>query len=134
MKYKTGKAKSLDDITLDDVLQHPIWIWASDEEGEPDQDETWQKPLLDTDNITPDIFTPIITLKIKDTDRFASGEYDEQKKQLAGISVWKDDSWTDLRGLGLPEPVILIAVPRINGEENVEFICIDVKKDRAYRK
>ncbi len=39
MAYKTGQSKSLDDITLKDVLQYPIWEWALDEEGVDGQDE-----------------------------------------------------------------------------------------------
>ena len=64
MAYTTGKTKSLDDITLDDALKYPIWEWALDEEGEDGQDETWQRPIVDTDNVTDDIYNPTITIKI----------------------------------------------------------------------
>ena len=82
MAYTTGKSKSLDDITLDDALKYPIWEWALDEEGEDGQDETWQRPIVDTDNVTDDIYNPTITIKIKDTELFGSAEYDNDTQKL----------------------------------------------------
>ncbi len=56
MSYKTGKSKPLEEITLEDVLENKIWEWAFDEESEENQDETWQRPILDCENVTDEIF------------------------------------------------------------------------------
>ena len=131
MPYTTGKAKSLDEITLDDVLKYPIWEWALDEEGEEGQDETWQRPIIDTDNVNDEIFNPTITLKIKGTDIYGSAEYDNETKSINAISVWYDDEWKVLNDYEIATPFIFIAIPKIDGIENVEFVCDDLSEDRA---
>jgi hypothetical protein len=135
MSYKTGKAKSLDDITLEDVINHPIWVWALDEERVEGQDETWQKPVTSTTNVTEDIFNPTITLRIGNTNYYGSGEYDQQEKELSGLSIWLDGEWIVIGEFtAVPTPFSFFAVPMINGEANVEFVCSDVEADRARRK
>lgn len=133
MAYTTGKSKSLDDITLDDVLKYPIWEWALGEEGEDGQDETWQRPIIDTDNITDDIFNPTITLKIKDTELFGSAEFDNETQSLSAISVWLDNEWKILNQTQIKTPIIFIAIPKIDGAQNVEFICKSLSSDYAER-
>lgn len=133
MAYTTGKSKSLDDITLDDALKYPIWEWALDEEGEDGQDETWQRPIIDTDNVTSDIYNPTITLKIKDTELFGSAEFDNDTQSISAISVWLDDEWKILTQTQIKTPIIFIAVPKIDGVENVEFLCDSLSSDNAER-
>jgi len=135
MAYKTGKAKSLVDITLNDVLQYPIWEWATDEEGVEGQDETWQRAIIDMDNVTPDIINPTITLKIQGTQIYACGEYNNESEMLSAISVWNGSEWmTDFTHLKIQTPIILIAIPKINGIANIEFICEDLQYDKAVKK
>ena len=131
MTYKTGKSKSLEDITLTDVLENPIWEWALDEEGVEGQDETWQRPIIDTDNVTNEIYNPTITLKIKETDIYGSAEYDNETGSISAISIWRDGEWKALNDYKFSEPIILIAVPKIDGIENVEFLCKDLSGDIA---
>lgn len=133
MPYTTGKSKSLDDITLDDVLRYPIWKWALDEESEEGQDETWQKPIISTDNVTEEIYSPTISLKIKDTDMFASAEFDHMTQSLSAISVWVDNDWRSIQQSQIKVPVILIAIPRIDGIQDVAFICDSLTDDNAKR-
>ena len=94
MSYKTGKAKSLDDITIEDALEYVIWEWALDEEGDEDQDETWQRPIIDSKDVTSEMLTPIITLQVKDTNLYASGEYDHEEKLVRAVAFWDNNSWT----------------------------------------
>lgn len=133
MAYTTGKSKSLDDITLDDALKYPIWEWALDEEGEDGQDETWQRPIIDTDNVTDDIYNPTITIKIKDTELFGSAEFDNEKQSLSAISVWFDNEWKILNQTQIKTPIIFIAIPKIDGVQNVEFLCESLSSDNAER-
>lgn len=135
MGYKTGKAKSLDDITLEDVIKYPIWVWAWGEEGTEGTDETWQKPIIDTTNVTENIFTPIITIRVKNTIYYGSGEYNKDTDQLKSLSIWKDDQWIDVREFtAVPTPLNFVAVPMIKGVSNVEFVCNDISTDLATRK
>jgi hypothetical protein len=133
MPYSTGESKSLDDITLEDVLKYPIWEWALDEEGEVGQDETWQRPIIDTDNLTDDIYNPTITFKIKDTDLFGSAEFDDDTQSLSAISIWLDNKWKVLSETQITTPTIFIAIPKIDGVQDVEFICNNLTSDNAER-
>ena len=135
MSYKTGKAKSLDDITLEDVIKYRIWVWALDDEGVDGQDETWQKPIIDTDNVTEAIYNPTITIRVQNTNYYGCGEYDRDSDQLKAISIWKNDKWIELKEFTeMPTPLIFIALPMIYGKHNVEFVCSDITIDRAGRK
>ena len=133
MAYTTGKSKSLDDITLDDALKFPIWEWALDEEGEDGQDETWQRPIIDTDNVTDEIYNPTITIKIKDTELFGSAEFDNETQSLSAISVWLDNEWKTLNQTKMKTPITFIAIPKIDGVQNVEFFCDSLSSDNAER-
>lgn len=133
MGYKTGKSKSVEEITLDDALQYPIWEWALDEETEEDYDETRQRPVIDTDDVTGKIYNPTITLKVKDKDLFASAEYENETESLSAISIWIDNEWKILSESAIGTPVILIAIPKINGVQQVEFICENLTNDKAER-
>ena len=133
MAYKTGKSKSLDGITLSDVLQYPIWEWALDEEGVDEQDETWQRPIIDTDNVTEEIYSPTITLKIKNSNIYGSGEFDNETESICPISIWNDTEWNVLSESGISAPIIFISIPKINGVENVEFVCDDLEDEKAIK-
>lgn len=46
MKKPTLKTrKPIDELVPDDLVAFPIWEFAMDEEGEPDRDETWVRPV-----------------------------------------------------------------------------------------
>ena len=45
MEIIFGESKPIEQVTLDDILLFPIWIWALDEEDKEGQDETWQKNI-----------------------------------------------------------------------------------------
>jgi len=38
--------KPIDELTIEDLKQNPIWEWAIDEEENEEYDETWVKPAL----------------------------------------------------------------------------------------
>lgn len=129
-----GAAKPLESITLDDIVEYPIWFWALDEETEPGQDESWQKPLVSSTGVTARMVEPIITLRVKGQDLHASGTYDHDERMVDGISVWIDGEWKVLSQTeGLSGPVTFVAVPSICGEQAVEFVCEDLKKEEAVR-
>ena len=39
-----SKSKPVDELTLEDFKESPIWEWAIDEEENDEQDETWVRP------------------------------------------------------------------------------------------
>lgn len=134
MDLRFGTPKSLEDITLADVQQHPIWVWVW-EAGleEQAEDETWQCPVTNTSDVTAAMIEPIISLRIKGTELIASASYDPEEDDLEAIAVWQDGAWVSLRDTKLNAPVKLVAIPTIAGEAGVEFTCDDFKRDRAGR-
>ena len=134
MTVHFGPPVALDEITLADVLEHPIWVWVweAGREGEAD-DETWQGPVLGTRNVTPGFTEPVITVRVKDTLHVGSASYSFEADRLEAISLWRDDGWIDLRAAGLAAPLVLVAVPSIEGVAGVEFVCADIASDCAAR-
>ncbi|WP_242320340.1 hypothetical protein [Bacillus cereus group sp. BfR-BA-01349] len=39
-----SNCKPIDELTIEDLKQNPIWEWAIDEEENEEHDETWVKP------------------------------------------------------------------------------------------
>jgi hypothetical protein len=134
MSYKTGNSKPLEEITLEDILENPIWEWSLDGEDNDEQDETWQRPIIETDNVTMEMYNPTISLKIKNTDLFGSAEYDYETESLSAISIWKENEWILLSDFEKSTPITFISIPKINGIENVEFVCDNIMSDIANRK
>lgn len=134
MELRFGTPKSLDDVTLADVQQHPIWVWVW-EAGleEQAEDETWQCPVTNTTDVMAEMVEPIISLRVKDTSLIASASYNPEEDDLEGIAVWQDGAWVSLVDTKLKAPITLVAIPTIAGEASVEFTCDDFKRDRAGR-
>ena len=65
-----GKPKPIDEVSLQDMQENPIWIFALDEEDSEEIDETWQKPILNYDNVTHELVEAYILMKSTD------GQYD----------------------------------------------------------
>ena len=65
-----GKPKPIDEVTLQDMQENPIWVFALDEEDSEEIDETWQKPILNYDNVTHELVEAYILMKSTD------GQYD----------------------------------------------------------
>ena len=129
-----GAPVSLDDITLAQVLQHPIWVWAWEAGREEEaEDEACQCPVIGTDNVTAGFTEPVITVRVKGTDVYGSGSYNLERDQLEAISLWQDNAWIILQETTLPTPIVLVAVPSIDGAAGVEFVCHEPSEDRAVR-
>ena len=129
MEFATGRSKSLEDITLEDCLEQPIWVWALDEEGVDGQDETWQKPVTGATEVTPELIAHFLVLNIPfnvvGTDLLGSGDYDHERGEIGGFAIWQDGGWKPrLRDVeGLTFPVEFEALPPICGRAGVRFVC-----------
>lgn len=133
-----GPWKFSDEITFQDMLNNPVWLWCldTDEGGVPDGGtEATLRPLLNTTDVPPShISPPLILLRIKGGEYYASGLYFKDRKKLEAIIVYKDDGFFDPSEVNnLVEPVIYLAVPSINGYKNVEFESPTVTTDEAFQ-
>ena len=128
-----GRAKHFSKVTIRDHQKHPIWTSAHDER----HDEEWEKPIISTSEVTQEIIdcrliAPIITIRLQDTDIFGTAWYAHREGEIFAISLWHEDRWKDLiYGATLRPPAVFVSVPRILGEENVQFIWKDPKRDKA---
>lgn len=124
----------MEEITLADAIEYPIWEWALDGEHIPGQDETWQQPILNTTDVTDAMCQPIITLRFKETGEYASAEYNLDEDIIESIAVWENDEWISVFDKeGMAFPVVLVAVPTIKGEANVEFVYKEWTDETAGR-
>jgi hypothetical protein len=131
-----GTPRPLDDVDIDAVLAHPIWVWvweAGLEDADGVEDETWQCPVLDTNDVSAAMTEPVITLRVEGSDAIASASFDPREDRLVGISVWHEGAWVDFRDAGLADPIVLVAIPTLRGVAGVRFACDLPGEDRARR-
>jgi hypothetical protein len=65
---------------------------------------------------------PFITLKIKDTAYYATAQYYFPTQMLTKIAVWAADGWAVVEDIpGSESPILMVAVPTIDGATNVTF-------------
>jgi len=132
-----GASMPPEDTTLDDILRHPIWVLALDEETVEGQDETWQKPVTNTKDLSRYLernYICTITLKVVGTEIYGCGDYDHTDGALGGIAVWHDGAWKTLKETGVLEaPLEFEAVPSIFGEPGVRFVCHDLLEPEVPR-
>ena len=137
LRISFGKSKPCRDVTLEEVLRHPIWMWAVDEETDEGQDETWTKPIISTTDVSDEIvhYYPTISFRIVGTLLYGRGDYDHANRTLFQFRVWSAGQWCSISEIdGLSTPTILQAIPTILGEVCVRFCCKsrnDWKANRA---
>ncbi len=132
MSYKVGKSKPMTEVTFKECLRYPIWEWALDEETLPGHDETWQRPITSTKDVTPDMVDPTITFRVAGSDLVGTAIYDDHTCSLSSISFWDDGEWVDVRAFdNLQPPLELVAVPTIGGSPGVRFLLSDPNADCA---
>jgi hypothetical protein len=55
-----GKSKPVDELSIEDFKESPIWEWVIDEEENEEQDETWVRPSV-TNNFTEELNGSIVS-------------------------------------------------------------------------
>jgi hypothetical protein len=141
-----GPWKFIHEIGVEDLKTHPIWLWClalglpDEEDGPLDGDEASMRPLLDSRNIERGMLQPLILLRVKGRDYYASGLYEHQARKVVSVSIEPkspDEATTLTRvgGLRVPvgwsAPLIFISVPTIAGQPDVEFRCNSLDKAEA---
>lgn len=62
-----SKSKPVDELTIENFKNSPIWEWAIDEEENEEQDETWVRPS-ETINFTEELNGSIISGELSTND------------------------------------------------------------------
>ncbi len=133
MAVKFGRAKHGPEITLADILRHPIWVSAHDER----HDEEWEKPVVSPASVTRDVLrvnNPLITLRLEGTQLFGSGYYDHANRRIYGISLWIEGEGILVEHTkGLRFPMTFVAIPPILRQRDVRFVLRKAKDYFALR-
>lgn len=104
--------KPVGELTLADFLDHPVWEFALDEEGEEGQDESTVRPYDSTDGLDPEGGSVLVR---------ASFHLSDGTTALGYIST----PVGDVLGLDTLQPVVVTDLGR------VVFWCGSIAPDRA---
>jgi len=89
-----SKSKPVDDLTIEDLKENPIWEWAIDEEENEEQDETWVRPS-ETKNFTEELNGSIVSgeLITNNGDNFpmmCSFDIDNDEVRISSVIYCKE--------------------------------------------
>ena len=126
-----GRPKPIDDVTLQDMQENPIWVFVLDEEDNEEIDETWQKPVLNYDNVTYELVETYILMKSSDGLYDVSADLDIKEDTLEDVTFWdaKQESWIPIENIRNYKELKFIAIPKIEKEADVVF-GFDEKRNR----
>ena len=124
-KIELGVLKNLDEITIDDMKKNPIWVADLSGENKKNYDESSQRPILNTVNLTnklhKDFVTISILIEVEGKNIFGSSDFEEDCS-LSTVVLWKNDNWIDANKiLNKEDEIILVTPVQINGKKNVKF-------------
>ena len=134
-----GAWKFIHEIQLADLLENPVWAWCmqlglpDEDDGPMGGDETSMRPLLGVKDVPLDHRAPpLILLRVRETEFYACGLYDREKKRIEAITVFTSEgSLAPKRVAALPEPVTYVSIPSIGGRREVAFRAKSKNSDEA---
>lgn len=124
-----GKPKPIDEVTLQDMQENPIWIFALDEEEAEGIDETWQKPILRSDNVIHELLEAYILLKSVDGQYDISANLDIKEETLDDVNYWNTEleCWLPIENVENYKELQFVAIPKIEGDADIIFGFNDTK-------
>jgi hypothetical protein len=135
-RYQLGDMKRLEDITLDDMREHPIWINDLGGEAQHGFDETSQRPVIGDANVTKRMLKESVSVSVHVTVAGTSFEGSADLSgdpSLSALAVWFDGEWKAPRDIaGFPSEAQIELVPALLGEEHVRF-TYDTESDSGTR-
>ena len=122
-KITYGKPKPIDEVTWQDMQENPIWVFALDEEDSEEIDETWQKPILNYDNVTHELVEAYILMKSTYGQYDISANLDIKKETLDDVTYWEPEQecWIPIDNIKNYKGLQFIAIPKIEKESDVIF-------------
>ena len=95
-KYELGALKRADDITLEDMREHPVWVNDLSGEGVEGHDEDSQRPILGDVKVTRSIARQFlwvcILVRVVGTDIYGAAGF-ERDGTLQDVALWVDGQW-----------------------------------------
>src|SRR2546422_1608190 len=106
---KLGKPKDVHKLTLQDFIQHPIWISLYEHYDKRDE----RLPVVDRANdVTREALkngTVYILCKEHDRDLYAIGDYSDKTRNFSQIKLWIRNRWVDYFDVPKLRPLTLLA-------------------------
>ncbi|MBZ0165243.1 MAG: hypothetical protein K8I00_00450 [Candidatus Omnitrophica bacterium] len=136
-QYNLGPFKNLEDLTLEDLMEHPIWVCDTDGDKPEGFDETAGQPIVGATHVTKDIvedFTAVsVLIKFVDKDCYGCATVWRDGVPYEAV-VWQKDDWHDTADIFKKNEVLEIEViPKILDIESRHFMY-DVRLDTAQQK
>jgi hypothetical protein len=123
MALKLGAKKKARELTIKDFQANPIWI-------EPKGDFGTVRPVKTKDlNITTAYFDvcfgPEILCTVREVPKlFAYGACHIKERNLARPRFWQGGKWVEVKEVKARLPLTLVAVPKVEGEADVEYYLL----------
>jgi len=135
--WKLGALKNLDDITLDDMKINPIWANDVSGEWEDNFDESSERPLLGTNDITKAMLSEFVSISMlvefPNENELGSANI-EDDSSISCVAVWRNSEWLDVgKAFESESDIEIKAIPTINGKKGVVFVY-DPSSDRGKKK
>ena len=121
---RRGRARPYESLTPEECISVPVWEMALDgsEDDDPEQDESWRRPLVGQFDVSPELGDVYCTFRIIGTDFVATALRDPTVDALYEILIWSDGEWeVPKRVAGLPNPIRLECVCMIDGVERATY-------------
>ena len=132
-----GPLKNLEDITLEDMKNNPIWVNDLAGEWEDDFDESSERPILGTEDITSEIIDEFVSIsmlvKVNDENIFGSANLEEDGS-VSCLAIWQDNKWIiSNKAFQGKDHVEIEVIPSIDGVKN-NIYNYDLKLDVGRKK
>ena len=126
---KRSVSKPLGNLDFHDFELSPIWVFALNEEGNENQDETWVRPLMSTSVITSGWYEAYILLHTYNKHLPVFAHIDIVDLTLYDIWIKGGDGTpVELKDSDIELPMTLVSDISIDGKENVRFLVVSDKE------
>jgi hypothetical protein len=123
MANKLGAKKKERELTIKDLESHPIWIEPAGDFGSLRSLKI--KDVNVTKKLVEDYGEPRILCTVREVRKlFAYGWCSIKDSNLARPRFWQAGKWIDVKELKARLPLTLVAVPKVEGETDVEYYLL----------
>jgi len=123
-KFNLGELKNLDDITIDDMKENPIWVNDLSGETVEGYDESSERPVLNTNNVTKKLISKFFSVTILiycDELKLHGAANVESLTETSTLVFWKDRKWQENNDFIERESITIKCIPEINGAKDFNF-------------
>jgi hypothetical protein len=123
MTFKLGAKEKSRELTLKDFQANPIWIEPKGEYGTVQRVKT--KDLNVTKALFDICYGPMILCTVREVPKlFARGNCDIKDRNLSLMRFWQGGKWVEVKEIKARLPLTLVAVPKVDGETDVEYYLL----------